>query len=363
MNVAILGVAHVHADAYIANLRTAGANVVGVTDADAVRGKRWAADYGLPWFDATESLLAGADAALVCSETAAHRRNVEAAAAAGVAVLCEKPLATTEEDAHAIVAACAAAGVPLGTAFPMRFSPPMREVAGLLVAGGQGRVWAAQGTNQGELPMRHRAWFVDPALSGGGALMDHVVHLADVLRWYLGRDPVQVYATTNRILHGTAVNVETGALLMLRYDDGTFASIDCSWSKPGGYPTWGGLTLELIGEKGVIGIDAFSQHLTIHGGPEGPLAWPQWGSDANQGLIDDFLAAVVEGRPPGVSGDDGLAATRVALAAYRSAAAVCPSRSTPHRRCNGITRAPLGTAGASPTVTAQRRAARARHPR
>jgi predicted dehydrogenase len=323
--VALLGVAHLHVDAYVGNLRTAGADVVGATDHDAVRGSRWAQHHAVPWFDSVEALLGeGVDAAVICSETAHHRRLVEQAAEAGVAVLCEKPLATTEEDSAAIVAACAQAGVPLLTAFPMRFSPPLREVGSLLEAGGLGEVWAAQGTNCGELPMRHRSWFVEPGLSGGGALMDHVVHLADILRWFLGRDPVEVYAVTNRILHGDVVGVETGGLVVLTYDDGTFASIDCSWSRPDDYPRWGGLTLELVGERGVVGIDAFSQHLTIHGGPEGPLGWPSWGSDANQGLIDELLAVVRDGRSPAVTGEDGLAATRVALAAAHSAASGQP---------------------------------------
>jgi predicted dehydrogenase len=325
MRIGLLGVAHLHVDAYVGNLRSADAEVVGVTDRDPVRGRRWAQEHGVPWFDGRDALLdAGLDGVVVCSETARHRADVEAAARAGVAVLCEKPLATTEVDAEAIVAGCADADVHLATAFPMRYSPPLRRVADLVAAGALGEVRAAQGTNQGELPMRHRSWFVDPDESGGGALMDHVVHLADVLRWYLGRDPVEVFAATNRILHGETVPVETGALVVLTYADGTFASIDASWSKPDVYPTWGGLTLELVGEHGTVAVDAFSQHLVVHGGPSGPLAWPAWGSDANQELIDDFLAAIREDRPPLATGADGLAATRVALAALRSAAAGQP---------------------------------------
>lgn len=319
MRIGFLGVAHVHADAYVAALRAAGVRTIAVTDHDPVRGRRWAAANGADWFPSPAALLRGVDGVLVCSETARHRGDVEAAAAAGVAVLCEKPLATNADDADAIVAACATAGVPLMTAFPMRYSPPMREVAELVSSGSLGPVWAAQGTNQGELPMRHRAWFVDPRESGGGALMDHVVHLADLLRWLLGRDPVEVYAATNRILHGGTVPVETGGLVVLTYDDGTFASVDCSWSKPDDYPTWGGLDLTLVARDGVVAVDPFRQHLVIHGGPEGPLGWPGWGTDPDGALIADFLAVVAEERGPQVTGEDGLAATRVALAASRSA--------------------------------------------
>lgn len=320
MRIGLLSAAHLHVDAYVANLRAAGAEVVGLTDDDPGRGRAWCSAHGVPWVDSTGELLArDLDGVVVCSETAAHRRDIEAAAAAGLGVLCEKPLATTEVDAAALVAACERAGVPLLTAFPMRYSPPMREVADLLASGALGEVQAAMGTNQGELPMRHRAWFVEPTRSGGGALMDHVVHLADVLRWYLDDEVVEVYAATNRLLHAPTVTVETGGVVMLTFASGVFASIDCSWSKPDVYPTWGGLRLDLVGDEGVVGVDAFAQRLTVHGGSDGPLAWPEWGSDANQGLIDDFVAVLRDGRSPQVTGDDGLAATRVALAAARSA--------------------------------------------
>ena len=324
MKLGLLGVAHVHADAYVPALRRLAAEVVGASDHDAVRGRRWSATHDVPWFGSRDALLAVVDGVIVCSETARHRGDVEAAAAAGVAVLCEKPLATSEEDADAIVAACDVAGVPLMTAFPVRYSPPVRQVADLVTSGDLGQVWAAQGVNQGELPARHRAWFVDRREAGGGALMDHVVHLADLLRWMLGQDPVEVYAATNRILHGQRVPVETGGLVVLTYADGTFASIDCSWSRPDDYPTWGGLALELVAERGVVAVDAFSQHLVVHGGPYGPLGWLGWGTDPDQAMIADFLAVVRDRRAPGVTGEDGRVATRIALAAARSAASGQP---------------------------------------
>jgi predicted dehydrogenase len=318
--IGLLGVAHLHVDAYIGNLRAAGAEVVGVTDADPVRGRQWAARHAVPWFDGPDALLAaGVDGVVVCSETSRHRPLVEAAAASGVAVLCEKPLATTVEDSAAVVEACRAAGVPLMTAFPMRFSPVMRDGVARARDGGLGRVLSAVGTNQGQLPMTERSWFVDPALSGGGALIDHVVHLADVLRWLLGADPVEVYAVANRILHGQVVGVETGGLVVLTFADGTYASIDSSWSRPERYPTWGGMALELVCERGVLSLDAFSQFLTVYGGREGDLAWPAWGSDPNQGLIDEFVAVCSGGTAPSVDGTDGHVATVVALAALESA--------------------------------------------
>ncbi|MEW5959010.1 MAG: Gfo/Idh/MocA family oxidoreductase [Chloroflexota bacterium] len=321
MKIGIMSFAHLHAEAYIHNLRAiAGVEMIGLADEDAARGRHFAGLFGARFFPDYEALLAEQpDGVLVCSENAGHRRLVELAARAGVHVLCEKPLATTLADARALLDACRSAGVILMTAFPMRFSAPLLEVKGQLDEGGLGKIYACNTTNQGQLPMKHRGWFVDKELAGGGAVMDHIVHLADVLRWYLRSEVVEVYAQTNHILHANAVEVETGGLVMLTFAGGVFASIDCSWSKPLNYPTWGGLTMELISERGLITVDAFSQNLNIYNQRDLTHSWTYWGSDANQAMIEEFVAAIQEQRPACVTGEDGYQALEIALAAYASA--------------------------------------------
>ena len=205
------------------------------------------------------------------------------------------------------------------TAFPMRFSAPLLEVKAKLDEGSLGQIYGCNTTNQGQMPIKHRRWFVDKQLAGGGAVMDHTVHLADVLRWYLNSEVVEVYAQTNHILHADTVDVETGGLIMLTFDNGTFASIDCSWSKPLNYPTWGGLTMELISERGLTVIDGFSQNLNIYNQRDESHYWTYWGSDANQGMINEFVAAIREPRSPTVTGEDGYKALEIALAVYASA--------------------------------------------
>ena len=71
------------------------------------------------------------------------------------------------------------------TAFPMRFSTSLLEVKTRLEAGDFGKILCFNATNQGELPTKHRAWFADKTLAGGGAIMDHTVHLVDIMRWFL----------------------------------------------------------------------------------------------------------------------------------------------------------------------------------
>jgi predicted dehydrogenase len=322
--VGILGVAHLHADAYIGNLRAAGADVVGVFDHDALRARTWGEEFGVRAVATLDDLLSeGLDAVVVCSETSHHAALVEQAASAGCAVLCEKPLGVGRDDSARIVAACDAAGVPLMTAFPVRFHPAVQQLRGLLAAGGLGRVRAFAGTNQSVMPMRERAWFVDPVLAGGGAVMDHVVHLADLYCWLLDAAPQRVYASVNRIVHSEVVTVETSGLVLLDYADGVFASIDCSWNRPLDYPTWGGIGLSVVGDGGTVEVDAMRQRLTRYGGTPS-FGWIPWGVDTNQRMIDEFLSAVRENRTPAVTGRDGLIATTVALAALESAASGRP---------------------------------------
>ena len=315
--IGILGVAHLHVDAYVPALRELGAEVVGAWDHDAERGARWAAGRGIPFFAERGRLLDALDGVVVASETVHHRGDVEAAAAAGAAVLCEKPLATTREDSAAIVEACHAASVTLMTAFPARFAPAMRHLRDLVLAGELGRVRAFSGTNQSVMPMRDRAWFVDPALAGGGAIMDHVVHLADLYSWMLEADPLTAYAVANRIVHAETVTVETSGLVMLTYPGEVFASIDCSWNRPEDYPSWGGLALSLIADGGTVEVDPHRQRLVQFGGGR-DYSWRPWGLDTSRLMIGEFLDAIADGRPPLVTGEDGDRATRVALAALES---------------------------------------------
>jgi predicted dehydrogenase len=324
MRIGILGVAHLHVDAYIGNLRAAGADVIGVHDHDALRGRMWGARYGVPVHGDVDGLLAaGPDAVVVCSETVHHAALVELAADAGCAVLCEKPLGVGPEDSARIVTACAGAGVPLMTAFPVRFHPAVRQLHGLVSTGGLGALRALNGTNQSVMPLRERSWFADPALAGGGAMMDHVVHLADVFSWLLGAAPEQVYAVGNRIVHSEVVTVETSGLVLLDYPGGVFASIDCSWNRPLDYPTWGGIGMSVVGDGGTVEVDAMRQRLTRFGGGQS-FGWTPWGVDINQLMIEDFLSAAQERREPAVTGRDGLIATTVALAALESAATGVP---------------------------------------
>ncbi|MBA2755066.1 MAG: Gfo/Idh/MocA family oxidoreductase [Chloroflexia bacterium] len=328
LRVGIISFAHLHAVSYAGCLAAIpDARLVAIADDDPRRGTTMAARFGVDYASDSAELLArpDIDAVIVTSENAHHAAHVIAAAAAGKHVLCEKPLATTREDALTMIAACREAGVVLQTAFPMRFSPPVIALRDAIAAGAVGEPLAVMATNHGRMPP---GWFSDPILAGGGAIMDHTVHVADLLRWILGREVVSVYAEAATRMH-PGIAVDDVGMLLLTFDGGLFASLDASWSRPATWPTWGGLTIEVVGDAGVIAMDAFNQNVQHYDDRDGTYRLVPWGQGGDPTMVATFVEAARTGSPPPVTGEDGLRALEVVLAAYVSAAShrpePCPS--------------------------------------
>ena len=312
VDVGILSTAHLHADAYAPLLDGMdGANFLGVADPDGERGRAFADEHGVEHCT-PDDLLAAAAGVVVCSTNADHRALVERAAGAGVDVLCEKPLAPRRDDAEAAVEACEAAGVELGVAMPLRFSVPACEAKEALGAGDIGTLRSVAGTNRGRMP---GSWFVDESASGGGAVMDHTVHVVDLVHWLTGERVAEVYAETASRIHD--VPVEDVNLLSMELADGTGFSLDGSWSRPDDWRFWGDATVDLFGEGGVLSVDCFDQTFAHTGGDGVQSVF--WGSDPNEGMLRDFVDAVGEGRAPETTGREGVAAVAVVEAAYESA--------------------------------------------
>ncbi|HEX9371134.1 MAG TPA: Gfo/Idh/MocA family oxidoreductase [Roseiflexaceae bacterium] len=312
----IASFAHVHAPAYAAALREIpGATLGGIWDEDAERGRSGAEACGTTFYARLDELLANVDAAIVASENTRHRDLVLAAAAAKVHVLCEKPLATTIDDARAMIDACARAGVLLGTAFPVRYSDAVRQLRAAVRAGTLGEALMIRATNQGAFP---GGWFGDPLLAGGGAFVDHIVHVADLLRWIWGREFIEVYAEAATRHHD--LPVEDAGMLLITLEGDVTASLDPSWSRPvDAWPTWGGLTLEVTGTAGVASVDAFAQNVDVYSNRRVRGEWRYWGDNLDKLMLEDWLRAVRAGGPAPISGADGLRALELVLAAYRSA--------------------------------------------
>ena len=320
VKVGIVSFAHVHAPHYAAALaELEAADFLGITDREAARGREAAERYGVGFFEEAESLFEAVDAVVLCSENRAHVGDAISALERGVHVLCEKPIATTVEDARAMIHASEAANRQLRTAFPVRYLPAIVRAREIVRSGGVGRVLAVNATNHGQIP---GGWFLDPEASGGGAVMDHTVHVADLLRWMLDVEAKSVYAEIGTFFGAEAIDdaaILTLALEGGAFADGTFATIDPSWSRGEGFPTWGDVTLRIAGTSGVLDVDPFARHVTTYDHETGDTSWAYTGENMNALMLDDFLRGVAEEDPAGASGLDGLRALEIVLAAYDSA--------------------------------------------
>ena len=237
-------------------------------------------------------MLDASEAIVIASTNVDHRRYTEAAAKARVHVLCEKPLATTTADAKAMIDACRSAGVQLGNALPVRGSPAVMALKEAIAAGSLGRIRAVRATNPGQYP---GSWFGDKRLAGGGAAMDHTVHAADAIRWLLDDEFTRVHAELGSFIYG--LDVEDCGVITCDLAGGTFASIDCSWSRPQTFPTWGGVTLHVVGEKATVDIDVFRQALTHYDDTAGRTRLLGWGDDLTARMVAGFVDAILAGRP------------------------------------------------------------------
>ncbi|QHT62643.1 Gfo/Idh/MocA family oxidoreductase [Paenibacillus lycopersici] len=317
MKIGLLGVAHMHVYAYVHGLRKLGVEIAGVAEAEETRGRQAANDFGTFWERDYEKLLASdIDAVIICSENAYHRELAVAAAQAGKHILSEKPLSQTVEGALDMVAAARKHGVKLMTAFPCRFHPASAAMKRDVEKGILGSIRAIQGTNRGSMP---GGWFVDRAKSGGGAVIDHTVHVVDLMRWIMpGAEVTEVYAEIGTRFHD--IQADDCGMLVFSFDNGVIASLDPSWSRTKSFPTWGDVTLEIVGSAGMSKVDLFKQNIVVHKDETMKTSWVNWGSDMDSGLVASFVDSIRNDKPVAITGEDGLEAVRVALAAYESAA-------------------------------------------
>ena len=314
LRVGLISFAHVHAPG-LARTLSALENVEfsGVYDDDRDRGRAAASQHGARWHDTLDALLGASDAVVIASTNVEHRRYTEAAASRRVHVLSEKPLATTIADARAMIAACRAAGVQLGVAFPVRSSPAVMGLRDGIASGSLGRIRAVRATNPGQYP---GLWFGDRAAAGGGSVMDHTVHAADAIRWLLGDEVTRVYAEIGSFIYG--LPVEDCGIVTLDLASGAFASIDCSWSRPKTFPTWGGVTFHVVGDSATVDVDVFRQALTHYDDTTGRTSLVGWGDDLTSRMVGGFVDAILAKRPVPIDGEAGLRALEVVVAAYRS---------------------------------------------
>lgn len=288
-------------------------SLAAVWDDDAERGKTFAEKFGATFVPNLSDLWGQVDAVIITSENMTHIDHLEAAHAAGKPALCEKPIVPTEAHGERLKALIDA-GAKIMTAFPCRYSPAFLRTRDRVKAGDLGPLMAICATNRGRCPF---SWFVEKDKSGGGAMIDHVVHVADLLHAMLGEDVVRVQASIGSNMYGK--DWDDTAMLTLEFESGLFATLDSSWSRPQNYKTWGDVTMNVVGEKGALEMDMFGQQFEVYRSEPNTFGVAGFGSDLDAGLVRDFLRFAAGEIEAPITALDGWKAARVALAGYRSA--------------------------------------------
>src|SRR5690606_25274286 len=120
------------------------------------------------------------------------------------------------------------------------------------------------GGNRGlpPLPPTYPAWITSPDEAGGGALIDHSVHVTDAMRYLTGAEVRSVSAEAATLFHPDLA-VDDCALLLLTFDNEAVGSVDPSWSVPQANPWHYDFFLRIMGSDGAISIDDTQQRLRV----------------------------------------------------------------------------------------------------
>ncbi len=306
------GIAAAHLRSYASHAERC--EVVGIADVVESAAQEKAAQFGCRAFSDGERMLDAVkpDALSICTPPKFHLPAVLAAAARGIAVLCEKPPARTLAETEAIVAATTP-GTLLQFAFCHRFHPPLRALQALIQSGRLGQLAQIENRFGFRFARAGRSWFTDADIAGGGILIDTLAHSIDIFRALTGDKVESAQAQVSSTL---STEVEDSASLLLRSRGGILGSLNCSWVTPVSeaivrvYGTEGQALLDYNAEAGLrykLADDA---------------DWTEQRFDEPDRFLaqaDCFLRCIETGERPLVGGEDGLAVMRVIEAAYESA--------------------------------------------
>ncbi|MFV0359982.1 inositol 2-dehydrogenase [Tropicimonas sp.] len=293
--------------------------LVAVADVNTEASGKLAAQFGAE-VRTSEEILAdsGIDAVLVATSTDTHSDLIEAATAAGKAVLCEKPVDLSLARAKACKVKADASSVPVMIGFNRRFDPNFATLRAALAAGEIGRAELLSVTSFDPSP---------PPLSyirvSGGLFRDMMIHDFDMAGFIMGDAPVRVHAAGSSIVDpaiGAAGDVDT-AVVTLTYGDGRLAVIRNSRRAVYGYDQ----RLELLGSGGLLSAANMLENTVSKATAQGvvsakPLFFflerymPAYAAEWSA-----FVAAVLDGGEVPVTLDDGIRALALAEAATQSA--------------------------------------------
>lgn len=315
---------HRHIPEYMANEH---AEIVAVCDIVKDRAEEMADQIGAKAYTDYKELLKdeSIEAVSVCTPNALHAPISIDALKAGKHVLCEKPMATSTEEAQAMIDAANQAGRKLMIGHNQRFVPSHQKAKELISKGEAGKIYSfrtafGHGGPEGWSVDGKDSWFFRKEEAFIGAMGDLGVHKTDLMRYILGEEFVEVGAFVETSSKENA-DVDDTAVCVLKTESGTIGTLAASWS----YQKEDNSTV-IYGEKAVLRLEEDPVNSLVVQYPTGEvvkyeLGGIQTNDDGGQsasGVIDRFVTSVVEDVPAAVPGEEAMKSLQVVLGALES---------------------------------------------
>ncbi|MDG4658051.1 Gfo/Idh/MocA family oxidoreductase [Ectobacillus antri] len=313
---------HRHLPEYAANEQV---ELVAVCDIVSERAEEIATKYGVQAYTNYEDLFAHVDAVSVCTPNYLHASITIAALRAGVHVLCEKPMATSKEEAQAMIAAAKESGKKLMIAHNQRFVASHEKARQLIQNGEVGKIYSFRTAfghpgPEGWSVDGKESWFFQKEKAFLGAMGDLGVHKTDLLRYVLGEEFTEVGAFVETTAKEFA-DVDDTAVCVLKTESGIIGTLAASWS----YRREDNSTI-IYGEKALLRIEDDSTYGLIvqYATGEtvkyelGKIQTNESGGQRNSLVIEKFVGAILNDEEPAISGEEGMKSLAVILAALES---------------------------------------------
>ncbi|QOY38219.1 Gfo/Idh/MocA family protein [Anaerobacillus isosaccharinicus] len=329
LKVAVIGCGsiakHRHLPEYASNKEV---EIVAVCDIVEERVEEFATKYEAKAYTNYEELLLNSDidAVSVCTPNYLHAPISIAALNAGKHVLCEKPMATSKEDAEAMIKVAEVTGKKLMIAHNQRFVPAHQKARQLIDKGELGKIYSfrtafGHGGPEGWSADGLDSWFFKKEEAFIGAMGDLGVHKTDLLRFLLGEEFVEVGAFVETSAKKNA-DVDDTAVCVLKTESGIIGTLAASWS----YVSKEDNSTVIYGEKGIMRlldnpVDSLIiqyQNGEVAKYELGKIQTNEAGGQNNSQVIDRFVKSIIENEDSPVSGIEGMNSLQVVLAALES---------------------------------------------
>ncbi|MEH7235343.1 Gfo/Idh/MocA family protein [Bacillus sp. JJ1562] len=328
LKVAVIGCGSIaqyrHLPEYKANQHV---EIVAVCDSNEARAQDTAEKYGAKAYIGYEDLLknANVDIVSVCTPNYLHAPITIAALNAGAHVLCEKPMATSQEEAKAMINAAKENGKKLMIAHNQRFVASHKKARRFIENGELGKIYSfrtafGHGGPEGWSIDGKDSWFFQKDKAFVGAMGDLGVHKTDLLRYILGEEIIEVGAFVENSAKDFS-NIDDNAVCILKTESGIVGTLAASW----GYNKEDNSTI-IYGEKAVLRLgDDPSYSMIVHYA-NGEVAKFELakiqsndeGGQHNSFVIDHFVESIIQNQEPQIPGEEGMESLKVILAALKS---------------------------------------------